>query len=193
MATRLLSAWLALAALTAAVPARATSEAALWEDLKSPGHIAIIRHALAPGNGDPENFELRDCSTQRNLSGGGRRQARRTGEQFRENGIASATVYSSQWCRCLETGRLLGLGAVTELPPLNSTYKFPERRGEQVEELRRSIAVMDLSKPVVMSTHYTIIRALVGQPPRSGEIMVVRRETNGSVTLRGAIAPSSTQ
>lgn len=171
----------------------AANEPALWEALKTPGHFAMVRHALAPGNGDPDNFQLRDCATQRNLSDGGRRQARRTGEQFRANGIDKAIVYSSQWCRCLETAQLLELGEVTELPPLNSTYKFPERRAGQVQELRQRIAAMDLSQPVVMSTHYTIIRAVAGTTPRSGEIVVLRREADGSIALRGKIAPSSTE
>lgn len=95
--------------------------------LKKPGHFAIMRHALAPGTGDPRNFDLTDCSTQRNLSEAGREQAKAVGELLRKSGIEKAGVYSSQWCRCLDTATLLGLGPVTELPALNSFFQQPEK------------------------------------------------------------------
>ena len=103
--------------LSAGIQTAAADEAALWQALRSPGHFAIMRHALAPGGGDPDNFQLRDCATQRNLSDDGRDQAKRIGARLRANGVATAKVYSSQWCRCLETARLLGFGEITELPP----------------------------------------------------------------------------
>lgn len=84
------------------------------------GYVVMMRHALAPGTGDPPNFRLEDCSTQRNLSAQGRAQARRIGEAFRRRGIKVARVLSSQWCRCLETARLMNLGAVEPFAPLNS-------------------------------------------------------------------------
>ena len=37
--------------------------------------ILFLRHALAPGFGDPDNFDLKDCDTQRNLDAKGRSQA----------------------------------------------------------------------------------------------------------------------
>jgi hypothetical protein len=91
--------------------ASADSEGLLWEALKSGGHAALMRHADAPGpGGDPPGFRLDDCSTQRNLSDAGRRQARARRRPVPERGIQGVPVYSSQWCRCLETARLLGLG-----------------------------------------------------------------------------------
>ncbi len=74
----------------------------------------MVRHAIAPGNGDPPNFNIGDCSTQRNLDDSGRTQARRIGRWLRSNGIKSARIYSSQWCRCLETAKLIDLGSVQE-------------------------------------------------------------------------------
>lgn len=176
-----------------AIPrAHAAGEDALWDALRTPGHIAFMRHALAPGNGDPDNFTLGDCSTQRNLSEGGRRQARRTGDAFRANGIADASVYSSQWCRCAETAELLKLGEVTPLPALNSVYRRSERKEVQLKVLRKEIASMQLKGTVVMSTHHSIIVALVGASPRSGEIVVVKRADDGDLSLLGKIAPSAT-
>jgi len=84
------------------------------------GTVLLIRHALAPGIGDPDGFRLDGCATQRSLSDEGRRQARAIGDWLQARGIGQARVYSSQWCRCLETAALLDLGPVTELPALNS-------------------------------------------------------------------------
>ena len=116
--------WLVLLALALpAAPAPAgAGEAALLAALREGRAVALMRHATAPGTGDPAGFALGDCTTQRNLSAAGREQARATGARLRAAGIAMARIYSSQWCRCLETARLLGLGEVTELPALNSFF-----------------------------------------------------------------------
>ena len=47
----------------------------LFNQLKDGGKLIFIRHAYAPGSGDPDNFNLNDCSTQRNLSEEGKKQA----------------------------------------------------------------------------------------------------------------------
>ena len=108
---RLLLACLGLLLPIAAACAE-TDEAALWAALREGGHVALMRHAIAPGVGDPAGFRLDDCTTQRKLSAQGRAQARAIGERFRANGIATAAVFSSQWCRCLDTARELALGEV---------------------------------------------------------------------------------
>lgn len=87
------------------------------------GKVIIVRHAIAPGTGDPSNFEVDDCSTQRNLDTSGRNQALAMGDWLRSQGVDSARVYSSQWCRCKDTAELLKLGPVKELPALNSFYQ----------------------------------------------------------------------
>lgn len=99
------------------------SEQRLWDALGSKNHFAMIRHALAPGMGDPPEFTLDRRETQRNLSDKGRKQAEHIGALFRTHGITHARVFSSQWFRCLETAELLGLGPVTPLPALNSFLK----------------------------------------------------------------------
>lgn len=188
----LLSASLAAFMLLAAGgPTNAAGEKALWDALKQPGHIAFIRHALAPGGGDPPGFTIGDCSTQRNLSDEGRRQAARTGDAFRENGIERADVYSSQWCRCRETAEQLGLGEITQLPALNSLYGRKEREAEQIKALRQTIASLDLSGPVVMVSHHATIMALTGVSTSSGEIAVVKREGGGGLSVIGKIGPKA--
>ena len=98
-------------------------EQAIWRTLKSGNHFAILRHAIAPGTGDPVNFKLGKCATQRNHSHTGRKQAVTIGERFRANGYDKARVLSSQWCRCLETAKLLSLGPVEPFAALNSFTK----------------------------------------------------------------------
>jgi len=175
----------------ATTPARASDEVAA--KLAEPGHIAIMRHALAPGGGDPANFTLGDCSTQRNLSEAGRRQARRTGDFLRSVGVEQARVFSSQWCRCLDTAELLDLGPVEELPALNSFFEARSRGPEQTQALREKIAGMDLSQPVVMVTHQVNITSLTSVFPSSGEIVVLRRGEDCDLAVLGTVDPRSTQ
>lgn len=162
-----------------------TRHTGLWQAIKSGQHVVLMRHALAPGSGDPSNFSLRDCGTQRNLSDGGRAQAKRIGARFRAAGIASARVYSSQWCRCLETARLLGLGAVEELESLNSFFRQPERREVTTQALESWLAAQALDRPLVLVTHQVNITALTGVYPRSGEMIVLKRSKDGALTLAG--------
>jgi phosphohistidine phosphatase SixA len=173
--------------------AHAQSEAELWAALRKPDHLVIMRHALAPGTGDPDNFRVDDCSTQRNLSEAGREQARRTGEAFRRNGIESAAVYSSQWCRCLETARLLELGEVEELTALNSFFEERGKGPAQIDQLRQDLRKMDLSQPVVLVTHQVNVTGFTGVYPGSGEMVVVRRKTDGSFETVGTHDPRRTR
>lgn len=100
-----------------------------WDVLDQPGAIAIMRHALAPGTGDPSDFDVTDCSTQRNLDDRGRAQARAIGKAFRDPDITFDAVLTSQWCRCRETAALLGLGTPRAEPALNSFFSdFSTRR-----------------------------------------------------------------
>jgi broad specificity phosphatase PhoE len=148
-------------------------------------HMVVLRHARAPGTGDPPNFRLGDCSTQRNLSDAGRQQAARIGRRLREAGLAETKVYSSQWCRCLETARELAVGPVVELPPLNSFFEASDRERGQTEALRAWIASANLSRPVVLVTHQVNITALTGIFPAEGEILILRRDRdNLSVVAR---------
>ena len=164
---------LAVTLLLAAEPAR--GDVALWAALADGGHVALMRHALAPGTGDPEHFRLDDCSSQRNLDQTGREQARRTGQAFRERGVEIGQVLSSQWCRCLETAELLALGEVEPFPPLNSLFGARERAPDQTEAVRALLAQADAEgASLVMVTHQVNITALTGISPRSGEIVVLR-------------------
>ena len=138
---------------------------------KSPvGSVLFLRHALAPGNGDPADFTLDDCASQRNLDAVGRRQAAVLGALFRQHGIVFSRIYSSQWCRCLETAKLLKLGPVTDLPGLNSFYQGILPREKTLDELRKVMSNLpDDGGLTLMVTHYVTISAITGIGVASGE------------------------
>lgn len=167
--------------------AGAADEAALWAALKRGEAFAMMRHALAPGFGDPDHFRLDDCATQRNLSDEGRAQARALGDRFRAQGIATARVMSSAWCRCRETAELLGLGRVETLSQLNSFFQEHERRKPQTEILRAWLASTPLTPPLVLVTHQVNISALAGQGTQSAEVVVIARKPDGSLDVLGSL------
>ena len=164
-----------------------TAENRLWAALGSSNHFALIRHALAPGTGDPPEFTLDRRETQRNLSEEGREQAKRIGDLFRANGINEAGVFSSQWYRCLDTAELLELGPVNPLPVLNSFFQNYAQRAPRTEELKRWLADREMDKPLVLVTHQVNITALTGVYPSSGEIVVVQKDAQGGLKVLGSI------
>ena len=183
----LLGALALLACAAAAPPAAADGDgfadggadvAAALDAVAAGRAVIVMRHALAPGTGDPADFVRGDCATQRNLSDEGREQARAIGSGLREAlGTDVADVYSSAWCRCLETGRLLGLGDVAPLPALDSFFRERDARGERTDALRRWIgerldAAGEGVRPAVLVTHQVNVTALTGVYPGSGEMVV---------------------
>ncbi len=147
--------------------------------MKAGGHILMIRHALAPGSGDPASFKIGDCSTQRNLDDRGRDQARAIGNWLRSNGITSARMYSSQWCRCLETARLIDLGPVAELPALNSFYELVQNREPNLRALREFIAAQPKDgKLIILVTHFVTISAIADRGVSSGEGVLLELNQN---------------
>jgi phosphohistidine phosphatase SixA len=186
----LLSALAALLLLPfAALAETADKPQAALRLLATPGHFALIRHATAPGGGDPAGFRLDDCSTQRNLSDAGREEARALGRALRSAGIASARVRSSQWCRCLETARLIDVGAVEPWPLINSFFGTPERGPAQTAALADALKTYDLATPLILVTHHTVVIGLVGTAPASGEIVIVRRAPDGTLAVAGRVPP----
>ncbi|MCM2562444.1 histidine phosphatase family protein [Lutimaribacter sp. EGI FJ00015] len=160
-----------------------------WAALERPGAIALMRHALAPGTGDPDRFELEDCSTQRNLDARGRDQARRVGAALRDRSIVFDSVWTSQWCRSRDTAELLGLGDVTEVPSLNS---FFAGRGERATQTAATLERLRAARGdrLMLVSHQVNISALTGSFARSGEIVVVEWRDDGlAVTGRILIDP----
>ncbi len=152
-----------------------SEQAEMIARMKAGGHILMIRHALAPGTGDPANFRIGDCSTQRNLDDRGRKQARAIGDWLRLNGVNLARIYSSQWCRCLETAELLEMGSVAELPALNSFYELTQNREPNLEALRKFIAQQPSDGVlIILVTHFVTISAIANEAVSSGEGMLLK-------------------
>lgn len=179
--------WLITVALLVTAPAMA-EQADIRKALSRPGHALLIRHADAPGTGDPVDFTLGDCSTQRNLGPAGRAQARRLGDLLRGYGIANRSVYSSRWCRCRETAELLDIGPVEPHDGLNSFFGEHYSEAEIMPLLREFLRDRPLDPPPVLVTHQVNITALTGVYPREGEMIVIAVDETGGVDVIGRIA-----
>jgi len=175
---------------SANLPPVPASEAEIWSQLRQgQGYVILFRHALAPGTGDPANFQVDDCSTQRNLSDEGRQQARRTGAVLREQSITVGRVLSSQWCRCLETARLMDVGPVEPFPVLNSFFQDRSTEQSQTEQLREFILQnRETSGVTVMVTHQVNITAISNIVPQSGAAVVMRATASDEIELVGEIS-----
>ncbi|NNF77037.1 MAG: histidine phosphatase family protein [Rhizobiales bacterium] len=144
-----------------------------------------MRHALAPGGGDPADFQLNACSTQRNLNDRGREQARSVGRAFKAAGIVFTQVLTSQWCRCRETAALLDLGAPSDFPGLNSFFQDRSTADAQTEEVKALLKSMPQSEKVMLVTHQVNITALTGQGVSSGEVFLIKLGPDGKVEVIG--------
>ncbi|MCC3406284.1 MAG: histidine phosphatase family protein [Microcoleus sp. PH2017_10_PVI_O_A] len=152
------------------------------------GLVVAMRHAIAPGTGDPANFKLGDCSTQRNLSAQGRTQAQQIGAEFRNRNIKIARVLSSQWCRCLETAKLINLGKVEPLRTLNSFFSDSSKEARQTATIRKLIVDNRNTKgAVIMVTHQVNITALTNIVPQSGEAVILKSDPQGKIQIVGRI------
>ena len=179
---------LLVVALAGALMSGSARAAESFADLLAPGHVILLRHANAPGIGDPAGMKLDDCSTQRNLDERGRAQAKRLGERFRAAGFRNASVYTSQWCRCRDTANLMAVGKVQDLVALNSFFEQPELRASRIRALQAFLDELPRdTPPIVLVTHQVTITALTGFFPSSGEGVVLRLNPNGGFNRVGEI------
>ena len=158
----------------------------LMKQLVDGEKLIFIRHAYAPGSGDPNNFNLNDCLTQRNLSEEGRKQAQKIGEFFEKNKIKIEKVFSSEWCRCKETAKIAFEDYSTK-NFLNSFYswKYAKNRTKQIKELNDYVRQFKSSKNLVFVTHYVLISEVLDYASSSGEIVVSDKNFNmiGSIEI----------
>ncbi|TAF01027.1 MAG: histidine phosphatase family protein [Oscillatoriales cyanobacterium] len=134
------------------------------------GLVVAMRHAIAPGTGDPANFKLGDCSTQRNLSAQGRTQAQQIGAEF------------------LETAKLINLGKVEPLRTLNSFFSDSSKEARQTATIRKLIVDNRNTKgAVIMVTHQVNITALTNIVPQSGEAVILKSDPQGKIQIVGRI------
>ena len=143
------------------------------EILKKGGNIIFIRHAIAPGNGDPQNFDISNCSTQRNLSKDGELQALKIGKFFKENDIKLTKVLSSEWCRCKDTAKI-AFGNYETKNFLNSFYdeRFSKNKDKQILDFQKFIRNWNKTGNLVLVTHYVVISEILNLTTSSGEIVI---------------------
>lgn len=161
----------------------------VWALLKKPGHIVLLRHSPAPGSVSESNdMNFKDCSIQRNLDDAGRAQARRIGEAFRKHGIRRARILSSQYCRTMETGRLMKLGPVTETPVLNQVvYSRPSEMREAGAKGLALLKKISKKQLTILVSHVTNIQSIAGVSLSSGEFAVVHFDKAGKLVVDGRI------
>ena len=147
--------------------------------LKDGNKLIFIRHAYAPGSGDPINFDLNDCSTQRNLNKEGINQSKKIGKFFSKNKIKIDVVLSSEWCRCKDTAKF-AFNKYTTFNALNSFYdsRFEKNKDKQVIDLKKYILDLNNKKNIVLITHFVVISEILNISASSGEIIVSDREFN---------------
>ena len=177
--------WLVIATfLGGTTPAVAND--AVWEALRIPGSVVVLRHSYAPGTFDPPDARLDDCSTQRNLDENGRAQAAHVGEAFRKHGITVGTVLSSPRCRCLDTGRL-AFGRAEPWGPLGGALRDGDLRARQLVEIRGRMAEHTGAAPLVLVTHGSVVSDLTRLDVRMGAFVVLRRGADGTHTVVGQL------
>lgn len=172
-----------VALVTATAPWSVQANDELWGKVQTGKLLIIIRHALAPGTGDPSNFDVTRCETQRNLSDTGRQQAKGIGDMLQSSGLTNVKLYTSQWCRCIETAELMNIGKVEEQPLLNSFFANPAAGPAQTKKLRAWLLELDSGQPTILITHQVVISALTDVYPTSGEAVVFKIDSNGNAEV----------
>ena len=149
----------------------------LISELKDGGKLVFIRHAYAPGSGDPDDFNINDCNKQRNLNYAGIEQAKDIGNFFKNNQIEIDKILSSEWCRCKETAFLAFKNYETK-KFLNSFFspKFAHNKETQIMDLKKYVNKWKSDKNLVFVTHYSIITKLTNAIPDSGEIIIINKK-----------------
>ena len=172
--------------ITLTSPIKADLNKNLINELKKGDKVIYIRHAYAPGGGDPDNFDINDCDTQRNLNYSGKLQAKNIGNFFKNNEIPIHRVISSEWCRCKETA-FLSFNKFETKNFLNSFYssKFSKNKIKQIKELKKYIEESQNEGNLVLITHYVVISEVLGYSSSSGEIVISNKNFDkiGSIKL----------
>ena len=164
----------------------ALSDDKILKSLKEGKKLVFIRHAIAPGNGDPNNFDINDCSTQRNLDENGIEESKKIGLFFKSNKIKIDKVLSSQWCRCKDTAKYAFKNFET-FDALNSFYdeKFAKNETKQIKDLKNYIKNWNSDKNLVLITHFVVISSILNTGSSSGEIIISDKNFNiiGSIDM----------
>jgi phosphohistidine phosphatase SixA len=142
-------------------------------------NVVFMRHALAPGFGDPDDFDLTLCRSQRNLSGAGQAQAKKIGVAIRKSIVNFKEVISSEWCRCKDTTALLNLGKWQTFEGLNSFFQDYADKTLTLGVLQKKLDSIE-SGFTLMVTHQVVINAITKNVVRSGELVAYNSKTKES-------------
>ena len=156
--------------------------ASLVDDLQDGQHVLLMRHADAPGFGDPAGYVIGQCSTQRNLGDYGKKQAIAIGAWLSKQGIQKADVFSSPWCRCIDTGNLLNKGSVKIEPSLGSFFdnmSLEKRQTKALEIFIKNELAKQPKAPLILVTHHVNIQAFTGKVVGVGDMVLARVNKNG--------------
>ncbi|MBY8915122.1 histidine phosphatase family protein [Nitratireductor sp. L1-7-SE] len=154
-------------------PAQATE--AGWALLRNGGQVVLMRHAIAPGSGDPANFDIENCGTQRNLSERGRLQARRIGALVDARAAPVEKVLASRYCRTRDTATQAFGSDMVELFPALDLPADDSAMEKQKAEILARINDYTGSGNLFLITHLEIIEALIGASAREGEAIILSR------------------
>jgi phosphohistidine phosphatase SixA len=182
-----------VAFMLASGAANADDDTSVWAALRTDGYVALIRHASAPGPaGDPAEYKLDDCTTQRNLSEQGRAEARALGDRFRMQQVKVGKVISSEWCRCRQTAELMNIGRVEVASTFNNAFVLNATRDALTAGARATIGAWRGPGTLVVVTHGQNIMAILGVHPREGEVIVVAPDpaSENKMRLIGRIGSS---
>jgi phosphohistidine phosphatase SixA len=162
----------------------------VWDQLQGTnptGYVLLMRHALAPGIGDPANFKVTDCSTQRNLNEEGRQDAREIGEWLARREVKIFRVETSRWCRAKETAQLLNIGKVRLNKNLDSLFRDsdPISDPQTANIKKRIIDHRKMKGLLVMVGHSVNIQALTNVSLESGEGVLIRATAQGEIKVMG--------
>ncbi len=193
MIQRLTTCWLKLVLVGLVITGSFQATASELSDLlKTSDHVLLMRHALAPGVGDPAGYKLQDCKSQRNLDAKGKEQAQKTGQWLKAQGVGSALVFSSAWCRCKETAEKLALGPIVLEASLNSFFD-DMRQGPQsnlnLQKFMSSQLKTKGDKALILVTHHVNIAEFMGENVGSGDMVLAKVNAAGKL-LSYKIYPS---
>ena len=165
---------------SAAIAASIQSEPVTAAISQVQANVVFMRHALAPGYGDPDNFQIDDCTTQRNLDMAGRQQAEDIGRYFQKHQINFTEILSSRWCRCKHTAEGLSYGKWSEFDGLNSFFQGHVDRQETLKKLADKLDSLSSDELVLMVTHQVVIQAVTGISPPSGGLVAYNTNTRNA-------------
>lgn len=165
------------------------AEEQAWAALREGRAVLMLRHALAPGTGDPDNFDLADCATQRNLSDQGRAQAGAWKGLLADHGIDEARIFTSQWCRSRDTAHAMDAGEVIEWSPLNSFFAGRGNGDQQTRETISRVNALEPGLPVILVSHQVNITRLAGVYPGSNEGVIIALPLTANPDVLARVSP----